>query len=1162
MTKALESRDHIVRSLREDLLGPLSSGKELDCTKDIVFEKLEDSYGPWIQKDSGEEILQAGRPTRRYGCGILFPTEILSSIESDITDSDDTQLDPPELTSNIDDEGANEEMGWEEHENVLKKTANRDSSGHEDETEDFDIVGINEFHQSSMGISFLARIPEDTELFVEAKGGRYRRQTVTVNGQPREWWLRTPVEVKARFTAQELLPNGLRAIRPPEYETQNCEDLNIVIEVYSRSYNSSDPQMRMLTVCLVNRTPSTGQVDEQSLFQSWFRVGFEPEGIPKIQPYPSLIKNIGDEEESLSLLYRSYETFGVGHGCAADWTQPTDSTGVNSLTAEAIPECEVPSITPNVLREDMTNVEVSMKALGGLLPDDDGLSSLKEVISLYRSWINSQKQRVDIPAGLSNAAKRHLINCTLALTRMEEGLALLETDPLVLQAFQLANHAVLLQQLCSVGETRRFKYDKQNKKYTFSTPYSEPNITKIPPGKGSWRPFQIAFLLISLSSTANPSADDRETVDLLWFPTGGGKTEAYLGLTAFSIFLRRLKNPEDSGTQVLMRYTLRLLTSQQFQRASSLICAMEIIRQKGSFALGTTPFSIGLWLGGRTTPNTNNDAKTAFNSLKMGRNAETSFAILECPWCRAQIGPHTEGPRNSSKVAGYKREGDKVLLACSDNSCCFFSGLPLYVVDENIYEVRPDLVIGTVDKFARLSWSSEPRRLFGLNKGGAQEHSPPGLIIQDELHLISGPLGSMVGLYEGLIEYLCTDQRGDSAIKPKIISSTATIRRSEQQILSLYGRETSALFPPPGIDAGDSFFSSFAKNKKGELAPGKKFVGVYTPNLPSLQTAQIRTFSSLLQSPAELEEVDQDPWWTLMAFFNSLRELGNTLSLLQTHVPNYLRTIRIRSGIDRSKARWLNSYIELTGRLRDEEITPALSKLSIRHPAKNQRALDACLASNIIEVGIDVPRLALMVVVGQPKTTSQYIQVTGRVGRQWEEVPGLIVTLYGVGRPRDRSHFEKFRSYHERLYANVEPTSVTPFATPVLERALHACLIGFTRQFGDAKVIESPDPFPRDLANQFKATMLQRISNIDPDEIDNFEDAIDKCIELWKKLQRTQWGKAAGIPNDNDLMVAQGSYIPLKQRGIIWPTPTSLRGVDAECEMQITQLYLKEPDDV
>ena len=463
-----------------------------------------------------------------------------------------------------------------------------------------------------------------------------------------------------------------------------------------------------------------------------------------------------------------------------------------------------------------------------------------------------------------------------------------------------------------------------------------------------------------------------------------------------------------------MRYTLRLLTAQQFQRASSLICAMEFMRRQSPEELGQTPFSIGIWLGRTTSPNTRKDAIRNLGDLKRNpKNAENRFILANCPWCRAEIGPIEnlgKIPRNLTRVLGYERQGNTVAFKCSDRfNCEFKNSLPVYVIDEDIYDIRPDLVIGTVDKFAMLAWLPEARALFGISKTGDQEFSPPGLIIQDELHLISGPLGSMVGLYEALIEELCTDRRHEHSVQPKIVSSTATIRRYADQIKSLYARDDVALFPPPGLDAGDSFFAQFARKDDGTLDHGRKYLGVHAPGLGSMQTTQARSLSSLLQTPNSMPLEDRDPWWTLVVFFNSLRELGTTLSLLQSDIPDYLRVLGNRTGKQFKELRKLRDIQELTGRIRSSEVPMAISNLEASCTGvESRKAVDVCLASNIIEVGIDIDRLSIMVVVGQPKTTSQYIQVTGRVGRRWRERPGLVITLYGASKPRDRSHFEQF----------------------------------------------------------------------------------------------------------------------------------------------------------
>src|SRR5258708_11171748 len=331
----------------------------------------------------------------------------------------------------------------------------------------------------------------------------------------------------------------------------------------------------------------------------------------------------------------------------------------------------------------------------------------------------------------------------------------------------------------------------------------------------------------------------------------------------------------------------------------------------------------------------------------------------------------------------------------------------------------------------------------------------------------------MVGLYEAVIEELCVDRRQDTPIIPKIISSTAIIRRYKDQIKALYGRHRVTLFPPPGLDAGDSFFARYATEDDGSLSRGRLYVGVHAPGLGSLQTVQVRYFTELLQAPVNLSNVERDPWWTLLLFFNSLRELGTTLSLFQSDITDYLKVTANRLGLDLFKMRTFWELKELTGRLRSDEVPQAIAALEVTCTNKNnQKPVDVCLASNILEVGIDIDRLSLMAVVGQPKATSQYIQVTGRVGRDWRERPGLVIQIYMASKPRDRFHFERFRSYHERLYALVEPTIVTPFSPPALDRALHAALVAYVRQRGNEKVQRSPYPFPEDLIKQFKDIIL------------------------------------------------------------------------------------------
>jgi ATP-dependent helicase YprA (DUF1998 family) len=586
---------------------------------------------------------------------------------------------------------------------------------------------------------------------------------------------------------------------------------------------------------------------------------------------------------------------------------------------------------------------------------------------------------------------------------------------------------------------------------------------------------------------------------------------------------------------------------------------MEYLRNLDSSRLGQDAFSIGLWLGGSVSPNRREEARSALRGLQRDE-AENTFVVGRCPWCAAQMGPvkySTPGRKKAkTSVMGYTEENGTVVFKCPDSTCAFTDALPLYVIDDDIYEYRPSLVIGTVDKFAQLAWEPRARALFGLDDDGGRRFSPPNLIVQDELHLISGPLGSMVGIFEGAVDAL---GRAAGGFPAKIISSTATIRRFEQQVSDLYARDVVKLFPPQGLDADDSFFAHYArKGRNGPLLPGRKFVGVHAPGLGSVQTAQVRTFSALLQSPAAFSVGERDPWWTLMVFFNSLRELGTSLSLLQSDIPDYLWAQRTRLGLKKSESRRLRNFLELTGRLRNDEVPRAMERLEI-DTTSSETPVDVCLASNIIEVGIDIDRLSVMAVVGQPKTTSQYIQVTGRVGRRWWERPALIATIYSASKPRDRSHFEKFRSYHERLYAQVEPTSVTPFAPPVVDRALHAVMASYVRQAGTESEADSPYPFPQERVSEIRKILEERVAFVDEDELARFSDVFDMRVRQWQQWERTDW-RRRGREGDIPLLRPAGAYASSEESQLSWATPNSLRDVDAECEAKITTLYLRDTD--
>ncbi len=1157
--KHLAGRNAILRALREELVGPAPAGEGLDFSQAITFSRREDAFGPYRQKDTGEEVLLRNGPSQRYGIGVLYPFKSEVKAGENLSEAGEAGVGRA-ISSDEDEEETAPELNNIDNPRISQRNANSEMAA--GEANDEALALANSYRPSSMAVSFLAEIPPESKLILQAAGGRYRAVKILVEGRERTWWLRSPVSLKAEIDGKDLREQS----QPKEFNIskENVEGIDLAFEVLSRPYGKN-PQHRLLTVALVNRTGGNSSADHHSLFQATFKATITtPDSEWYILPYPRAVElgtrdeDLDEEEASIALLYRNTATHAIGHGCAADWEHDPNRDRARTVIADPLPAFETPSTTPDIVDENGIQVQVSMAALAGLIPHNDGFDSLEKVISLYEGWIAAQETQIPgLARQYQPSARRHITECREAATRMRSGLAYLRSDPVALKAFQLANHAVLAQQARSRPEPRYTEFDSRSRRFTFDEPYPEPDLLNLSTGRGNWRAFQIAFMLMTVEPTANGQSLDRETVELIWFPTGGGKTEAYLGLAAFAMFIRRLQDPADAGVHVLMRYTLRLLTTQQFQRAARLVCAMEVLRRQEPHILGQTPFSIGMWVGGASTPNNRDQAKSALKSLRSstrGVAATNPFAIDQCPWCGAQMGPlHSKNRRNRGgrgklPVAGYDQQDNTVVFRCEDSNCDFSSPhqLPVYVVDQDVYEKRPTLVIGTVDKFALLAWWPEARSLFGLDETGQRTLSPPGLIIQDELHLISGPLGSMVGLYEAVIEELCTDRRPDVAVRPKIISSTATTRRYKEQINALYARPKSVLFPPPGLDASDSFFGRYARDKDGNLLPGRMYVGVHAPGLGSMQTTEARAFTALIQAPLTLLEERRDPWWTLLIFFNSLRELGTSLSLFQSDVRDYQKNLVNR--LSKEERVWRTTYnlTELTGRANYEEVKDALADLSVSYPSERPAPVDVCLASSMLEVGVDIDRLALMAVVGQPKTTAQYIQVTGRVGRRWWESPGLVVTLYAASRPRDRSHFEKFRSYHEKLYAQVEPASVTPFSPPALDRALHAVLLAYVRQHNNKSSSSQPWPYPAKLAERLRDLLIPRIRQIDPEELDNFQRVFDSRVQEWNQWQPakwTNWDPSDDIP----LIYAAGEYMSPDEASRSWPTPLSLRNVDASC---------------
>jgi hypothetical protein len=877
----------------------------------------------------------------------------------------------------------------------------------------------------------------------------------------------------------------------------------------------------LITVSLLNTSTRDGK-NEGNPVDCLFQVGFEvaADG-DHFMEYPSVQHLSADpEEQELRMLHRGAKTFATGHGCSVTWSgEVVDrKRGVRTVlvprhVVHGVTQRAPAGLDPAVLRvARIGDPEVPWKVLH---------EELVAFADAYATWVGEQEGRTDVPARFDAARGRVLERLRIARDRVREGIDVLDRDETVRRAFRLANRALAIQELrrrSEHGGTRRRLGEAGSMDVDLSA------------SDFHWYPFQLAFQLLVLPSLADGDHKDRTVVDLLWFPTGGGKTEAYLAVAATEIFLRRLRDPTGgAGTAVITRYTLRLLTTQQFQRAATAIAACEWLRREEPAALGGEPITIGLWVGEALTPNHCDDAIKDFEGLRQGQRTTNPFQFDWCPWCGTELLPE----RGHGKAAqyGFKPTSDDFCIFCPEPACPFHAQLPIQVVDDVLLRHPPTLLLGTVDKFTRLAWEARGGAFFGAG----DTYLPPSLVIQDELHLLSGPLGTTVGVYEAAIESLCSRK----GTRPKIIASTATIRRSDEQVRGLFAGRSVKLFPPAGLDADDSFFA-----RKDVDSDGRLYVGVMAQS-HTLSTAMVHLGAALLQGAGEVDmsAAERDAYWTLVAYHNSLRELGRTMTLARDDIPARLRGIVPPDGPEREYPD--EGVVELTSHVGGT--SAILERMGRTY--EDPRAISLLACTNILSVGLDVPRLGLMVVNGQPKTTSEYIQATSRVGRG--DVPGLVVALYTATKPRDRSHYEAFRPYHEALYRSVEPTSVTPWSSASRDRALHAALVILVRHRGGLAENADAGRFSKDLpvVADVKDVIRRAVAGSEPEELKAAEAHLARLVDEWDRWAGE--GKKEHCALHYNFEGANFLSL-LRQHGERrsgWPTLNSMRNVDQECRI-------------
>lgn len=818
---------------------------------------------------------------------------------------------------------------------------------------------------------------------------------------------------------------------------------------------------------------------------------------------------------------------GRGRGCAATWGDTTEGK-TTYVKSDFIPQYEFPGVSASLKGFDP--FYFSMRKLSVPKRKDDIIERLNVLANAYDEWI--QKKLVGdgkmSDSDFENKIGKVVIGkCKESLSRIREGIQLLINDDIAFEAFCFMNRAMIMQR--NISNYSRIHGEGIECNFT---DFVDP---RKPENDFGWRPFQIAFILMNLNSITDPNHKDREIVDLLYFPTGGGKTEAYLGLMAFVIANRRLRANEnkefcrDGGVTAILRYTLRLLTTQQRDRITKMVLAAELIRKKEFPKYGKEPISIGFWVGGGVTPNNFEELKEDPEDLEKTAKARAKKRLiykqlLTCPFCGK---PLTEDEFYIDTTT------KSVRVYCGDENCLFYkyqpekNVIPVYLVDEEIYEKCPTIILSTVDKYARLPWAAETNALFGrvdriCSRDGyvaiGAEHSkhnktqelpastltaikpflPPELIIQDELHLITGPLGTVYGAYETLIEDLCTYNDGDKKIKPKYVVSTATIKNAGEQAKCLYARKETAQFPPNGFEIGDSFFIT---EISAEENPFRKYLGICAPG-QSVKTALLRIYSIILQKAFDLSLNDEtkdyiDPYYSLVGYFNSIRELGGAVRLLQDDIPDRIKRIKKKYGME--KQRYLNRREEITSRMSSFEIPIKLNQLEVKCDSKD--CLDTAIATNMIAVGMDVDRLGLMVVTGQPKQNSEYIQATSRIGRAY---PGLVVSLYNPYRPRDLSHYENFTGYHSQMYRFVEGTTATPFSARARDRVMHALIIAAIRlrypEMASNADAANIGELTEQQIDEVRNLILNRLNIIKPSARLDAKYEIETFIDSWKLL--------------------------------------------------------------
>lgn len=1106
---SVSARAGLLEILRRELLGPAEGDTEVLTTQ----------------------------PSQRYLLGRIAPTRLQNAAETPVaeTSEDGEGIDPLDAAAST----GVPVTGSEE--DTLSATVDEDPG----EDTDDEPVRRGLMIPASMGLRF--QVPAGLDaLNVHVSWGTYEptgagAATGQASADTGTHYQRVPHTHSLRLTPAALTPGRTE---------DRILDGDVTLRIDSHLDEPAGRYLIELALCNDRTTPRRIPT-EAWMFQTRIdvdaggRAVFLPVHDPTLPPAPgtAVRPDPGSEEARLELQYRDRLEFAVGRTCSADWSLPPTLPG-NEVPRRAVQvrTTWIPTVeTPQTTAADVPGALLDMRALAAAAAAPNGSDALRDaldpIVSAYSTWLDEQAAAAaDLPDHLRGTAEEALAEARQVRSQLTEGLAHLTADAPdgaeARRCFAFMNRVMADQRVHSqIAAARAVDAEvrvEEAEARVLARDYPH-----------HWRVFQLAFILMQLPALADPAAERRSgalaTVELLFFPTGGGKTEAYLGLAAYAFAIRRrqglLDTPDGpidgrAGVTVLMRYTLRLLTSQQFQRATTLVCAAELARREDPATWGEEPFRIGLWVGTAVSPKRVSEAAEELKRLrerggagKRGSGAGHRFSALQlghCPWCGRPLTPADVTVRD---VAGM---AERVVVRCPDElGECPFSdgdgnvpdGLPVLTTDEEIYRLAPAFVIATVDKLARLAREGHAATLFGhvarhcgrhgyvpgLDHRNSSDYAgctladngrhrakgslpaatvrpatrlrPPDLIIQDELHLITGALGTTVGLFEAAVETMCAWTAPDGRpAAPLLVASSATVRKAADQVRLLYGRDVT-IFPPQVLDASDTFFSRAVPIDAAR--PGRLYVGLSTTGV-RLTAAEIQTTQTLMAGAQLLLDrvgAPADPYMTLVGYFSATRELAGMARYVQDDIQTGLARPGRDSRLPRRRGTGFSALHlgELTSRVSSADITATLDRMgltfdpdvdstaardaamaatragkSVQRREAAAKPYDVVLATSMLQVGVDVPRLGLMLVVGQPKNTAEYIQATSRVGRDANR-PGLVVTLGNWARPRDLAHYEQFRHFHETFYARVEPLSVTPFSVTAVDRGLDGALVAAAR---------------------------------------------------------------------------------------------------------------------